>query len=311
MNGLGLVVNNIVTLCAVSYWVDLGVSSTGIYITTALFFIIAVVNFLGADKPVITKSNMAKPLYWGFIFSTVIYVFYMFFMFISPDSLMDSYGVKVSAKSGKVLAGMFRYAWAPAFLHIALVFIAQLIVAGPLATYGIARWMAIEAFAYVLTSAVWAAVWTCIDSVTYETFIKGQFFNMFLWMIIFFLFYYPVALMDRELKEPVETFIGAVAKKATKKKAAPAPAAAEPVTAEVQPLLPPLMPLATTPLQPSYSMVQQPVYQYAPATTSYANPVTTAYAAPAATAYAAPITMAPGTMTYTTAPAYMYAAPVV
>merc|ERR1712187_339247 len=76
----------------------------------------------------------------------------------------------------------------------------------------------------------------------------------------------------------------------------------------VDPLLPPLMPLATTStLIPSYSMVA------APATTSYAAPAyatsgysvaapaySTSYAAPATTAYAAPAYGTGYTTGYTT-----------
>lgn len=80
--------------------------------------------------------------------------------------------------------------------------------------------------------------------------------------------------------------------------AAPAAAAPEANLFEIEPLLPAVMPLATTSsVIPSYSMVQPyPVqFQASPVTTSYAMPTTSypttaSYAAPATTSYAMPAT---------------------
>jgi hypothetical protein len=67
----------------------------------------------------------------------------------------------------------------------------------------------------------------------------------------------------------------------------------------VEPLLPPIMPLATTSsVIPSYSM-SVPMPAYAP-TTAYAAPATTAYASPA---YAAPATYSTGYAGYNGYPA--------
>jgi len=305
MNGANCLIQSIIVLCTVSYW-DTIVATTGLYINFAIFLVVAVVCLLGVDfPPKIELANVRKPLYFGFIGMAVLYALYMLLMAFATESLFANYGAKL--KEGvvkKLLVGMYRFGFAPTFLHIVTLMLAQIITAGPIANYGCARYMAIVSFASMLMCAVMAAVWTCLGSgiiggasVSFDGVAKGQTFNMFLWFIFFMLFYYPVALMDKEIKEPVETFIGAAAtkKKVAKKSvpAAAAPAAAEPV-AEVQPLLPPLMPLATSPLQPSYSMVQQP-YTYAPTTTAYA-PATYVTAAPATTAY----TTAPIPAGYTT-----------
>jgi len=78
-----------------------------------------------------------------------------------------------------------------------------------------------------------------------------------------------------------------------KKKAAPAPAPAAEPEVEVAPLLPALMPLATTSaFMPSYQMAAAPqmmTTSYAAPQMTYAAPMTTAYAAPMTTAYAAPM----------------------
>lgn len=314
MNGLSSLLSSIIGVCTPSYWDGL-VSSTGIYINAGLFFLVAIVNFLGGCPPAAFKlANVSKPLYWGFLGISAIYVFYMFAMVFATDALFESYGVKISGNPQKVLVGLFKFSMAPTFLQIALLLIAQIIAPGPLATYSIARYMAMISLGSFLMSAVSSAVWTCLNDADgkYDKIIRGQNFNMFLWAVFWVAFYVPVALMDPVLKDTVDNEIGtAPAKKAKKKKGAEPSAepAAEPVTDEVvQPLLPPLMPLASAQqLVPSYSMVQQPQMTYA----SYAAPATYATApmayAPSTTAYAAPATYSAGfaapafgTTTYTT-----------
>jgi hypothetical protein len=320
MNGLGALFTVVLGLCTVSYWTDIGVSATGLYINAAIFFVVAVVNFLSVNFPFDIKlsPSISKPLYWGFFVIIPLFVLYMFAFFFAPDFIADSYGLTMSGTPKVVLLGLIRFGFGPALLQNILLFVALIITPGTLATYVIVRMMAFVSFGAVLFEACAAAVWTCRSvNGSYDKIIRGMGFNMFLWTLLFFAFYFPLMQLDNKLKDALEAELAAVPdKKAKKTKKAVEPAAAPEPVAEVQvvqPLLPPLVPLSTSQaLVPSYSMFQQAQMTYAPATTAYAAPATyagapmamttTAYAAPAAyagapmatTAYAAPATYSAG-----------------
>jgi len=303
MNGIGTMLTVIIGLCTVGYWTDVGVSATGLYINAAIFFVVAVVNFLGVIFPPTFKlAPFAKPLYWGFLATIPLYVLYMFMFFFGTEFFAKSYGLVLTGNPKAVLMGLIKFGLGPAILQNVLFMIAQIIAPGALATYSIVRMMCIVCFGNFMASAYAAAVWTCRNANgSYDDIIQGQGFNMFLWAVLFLLFYYPLVQLDNKIKEVLEKEIGSAPEKKTAKKGVEA--SAEPAP-EAEILLPPVMPVATAQaFVPSYSMVQQPQVTYAaPATTAYATPytyagapmATTAYAAPATTAYAAPVTYTSG-----------------
>jgi hypothetical protein len=198
MMGLGSIISAIIQCASTPQWTELGVAASGIYFNVGLFALIAVVNFLGASfPPTIKMAPLSNPMYWGFVGMIGMYTMYMFTMFFAPDSLMDGYGVTLKGKPKAVLKLMFQFGLAPAFLSVILLFKGHLVTAGSLATYGIARYMCAILMGLMSMCVVMAAVWTCLnEDGKYDKIISGQYFNTFLWLVFFFLFYVPVARMD-------------------------------------------------------------------------------------------------------------------
>jgi hypothetical protein len=315
MNAVQSVPAIILILVSVSHWTDLGVSAPGIYFGAVLWAICGVVNLLGANFPPAFKmAPIGKPLYWGFILAIVVFSLYAIVMLFATDFIIESYGTEFQGVPKKVMQGMLKYGVAPYFIYIVLLCTAQLVTVGIHNTYVIARGLCMIYFGLVMMCAMSAAIWGTLNKDgDYDKLIKGQYFNIVLWLIFFALSYLPLVRIDPTLKDTVEKEVEAAPAKKTKKAKASAAEAAEPAPAPqpvMQPLIAPVLPLATSStLVPSYSMVAAPQFQgqaytyaqpvaYAQAPSSF--PVTTAYS-PSTTAYAAPATYPTGfaTTSYT------------
>lgn len=198
ITGLWFVVAILCQFLSVPHFSEIGVPASGAYFNAGLGFLIGLLCFLGADcPPKISMAPVRKPLYWGYIARIVVLVVFMLLMFCIPDKLMESYGLEVSASASTVLVGFMKFSMAPWFLYVALICLAQLLVMGPCATYGYNRWLATCDFALMVVSAIWAGVWQSLnENGKYDKLIKGQYFNMVMYFVLFLIFYASVALLD-------------------------------------------------------------------------------------------------------------------
>lgn len=212
MTGLWSVVQIICNFCSIPHFGAIGVPASGAYFNVGLLFVVGAVNFLGADcPPKISMAPVRKPLYWGYIVSIVVTGVFTLLMFFIPDKLMNGYGVQLTGNAFTVCVGLLRFTLAPWYLYMIFVYLAQLLVMGPCATYGYSRWMSCSMNALAGVSAILAVVWQCLNDEEgkYDKLIKGQYFNMVLYFVFFLLFYIPVAQLDPVVvKDTVEKEIG-------------------------------------------------------------------------------------------------------
>ena len=218
INALWSLICAIITLGSYKYWTDIGVPSGGIWLNTCLFLLGAVLNLLGCiGSNVFAKlAPIGKPLYWGFYPTLLITTLYMCAMFFFPGALMKGYGVAFSPAINTVFVGLMRFGMAPYYIYTILGCIANFFIE-PNVTYIYVRWLAIMMIVLSTTYCITAATWRSMQvNNEYLKIIRGQYFNAFLFLFFFVLFYLPVALMDGGIKGAV---LGALGLKAGKEDA--------------------------------------------------------------------------------------------
>lgn len=218
INVLWNVISAGITLISYKYWTDIGVPGGGVWLNFCLFLLGAVLNLLGCiGSNVFAKlAPIGKPLYWGLYPTLLITTLYMCAMFFFPGALMKGYGVAFSPATNTVFVGLMRFGMAPYYIYTILSCIANFFIE-PNVTYIYIRWLAIMMLVlstvYLITAATWRSMQVNNE---YLKIIRGQYFNAFLFLFFFVLFYLPVALMDGGIKGAV---LGALGLKAGKEDA--------------------------------------------------------------------------------------------
>lgn len=205
MQGLSAVFGVIMMLLGSSEFLSLGANANGMYVNMGVYGTIGILNFLGASfPPAIKMAPLRHPMYWGLLGLIAMYTFYMLSMIFMTESLMKGYGVELEGQGQLLLTGVFRYGIPQDYFGVIMLLTGQIITAGSLATYGIVRYLCVVVFGMITMCLTMCAVWTCLnEDGKYDKIISGQYFNFFLWLVFFFLFYVPIARMDPAIKSDV------------------------------------------------------------------------------------------------------------
>jgi hypothetical protein len=197
----------VMTLSGLRFWGDVGVPASGTYFNALLWVVLIVLSFLGASfRPVLKLAQLRKPMHWGFLAFIAIFSCYFFASLIAPESLLAAYtGVGLGRKSHQVLVGLMKYAFAQTIFAIVAVCVGHIATASSHTLYCVGRFMCCANLGLALVSATWVAVWTCLDKDgIYGGIVSGQCFNVGLWVVLFLLFFVPIAGMDPAIKDGVE-----------------------------------------------------------------------------------------------------------
>jgi len=273
-----------------SSWAEIGVTDAGQWTNVIVFAIFFVLCVLGADKPQIKFADFKSSLYWGYYLWLPIVIIYTIMMIFVPGTLLDAYGFELSGAAKKITETAMATSYPSCFLFILCVYKAQFVSADPFLTYLSSRFISTLFFGCFLYNAAGVSTWTAnnkvVDGVgTYDKYIAGLKFNMWLCFVLSMAFYIPMAFSDKDVislakKEKPEK----ETKEVDAEKAADKTEVVEPLLAPAA--VAPLVPLATTSV-PQFQSYTMPAASYASPTAyaTYTQPTRSTFA-PTTTAYA-------------------------